>query len=87
MLSILKRVGIIYGVVALFGLGTFLSTMFPLAGGIVIGSAILLFLSRLKLKPLPPCPHSGSRADRPYGINDKFRHLTNPCDAKYPWID
>lgn len=52
MLKIIKRVGIIYGVLLLAALVFFLATMFPIAAAVVTVLAALYFLPRLKLKPL-----------------------------------
>lgn len=48
----LKRVGIIYGVVLVAALVLFLATMFPITAAVVTVLAALYFLPRLKRKPL-----------------------------------
>lgn len=52
MIKMVKRVGIIYGVVLVAALVLFLATMFPVTAAIMALLAILYSIPRLKLRPL-----------------------------------
>jgi hypothetical protein len=56
MLKMLKRVGIIYGVVLVAALVLFLATIFPVAAAVVTVLAALYFLPRIKMKTTPSWP-------------------------------